>query len=314
MNRCYACYQEIDNPGIHPKCSRKIFGTAIPPSLKSLSEELEDYAHEFIAKKITITGVQKKLSLHHDPREETRFTIVGAMGGNYILKPPSLEFEELPELEDLSMHLAKLVGLEVALHCLMPMKDGQLAYVTKRFDRERKRKVAQEDACQLSELLTENKYRSSHERLAQIIRRYSSFVGDDLLRLFELTLTSFICGNGDMHLKNFSLLQNKQGHYRLSPAYDLVPTRLLIPAHEDPEELALNLNGKKSRFKREDFLYYADYMGLETKVVERSLKRFQKAFPSMLAMVEMSFLSDGMKVSMKELLKERVHRLGIVAN
>ena len=311
MSRCYACYHEIKSPGFHEECSKKMFGATTPPSLEPLSQQLEAYAKEFISQKIAITGVQKKLSLHLDPLKEMRFTVVSALGGNYILKPPCIEYNELPQLEDLAMHLARCAGLEVALHCLLPMQDGSLAYVTKRFDRDRKRKMAQEDACQLSNLLTENKYRSSHERLAKVIRKYSSFVGDDLLRLFELTLLSFICGNSDMHLKNVSLLQNTKGRYRLSPAYDFLPTRLLIPAHEDPEELALNLNGKKSRFKRDDFLYYAEYMGLAPKVVDRSFARIKKALPSMLAMVDRSFLSENLKGRFKDLLRERINRLGL---
>lgn len=309
MNKCFGCYLDFEREGFHEACSKKIFHTSTPPKLETLSSELENHARIFIGNRHTVTGVQRKLSLHLDPKEDHRFTIIGAIGGNFILKPPSDEYEELPELEDVCMHLGSIAGLSVAPHCLIPMLDGKLAYITRRFDREKSKKYALEDACQLSGLLTEGKYRSSHERLAQVIQRYSSFVGDDLLRLFELTLFSFVTGNADMHLKNFSLLRNPKGHYRLSPAYDLVPTRLILSAKEDPEELALNLNGKKSRFKREDFIYYGQYMNIPEKVIDRTFERFVKKFPDMLTMIEKSFLSDEKKEEFTLLLKERYSRI-----
>ena len=182
MPRCLACYEEIDHPGIHESCSKRIFGTTAPPSLESIGQELEKQAQVFLEKKLAITGVQRKLSLHLEHKNSERFTILSAMGGNFILKPPSDEFDELPELEDVSMHLAKIVGLEVAQHCLLPTLDGNLAYVTRRFDRIKGKKIAQEDACQLSEVLTENKYKSSHEKLAKVIKQYSSFPGCLMVR------------------------------------------------------------------------------------------------------------------------------------
>jgi serine/threonine-protein kinase HipA len=307
--KCYGCYKPVDQPGFHPKCAKQIFGTTHVPSLEPSERELEKYARIFIKERLAITGVQRKISLHLDAKDNTRFTIVGALGGNYILKPPSNEFSQLPELEDLTMHLAQAVGLQVAIHTLIPMADQQLAYITKRFDRQGAQKIAQEDACQLGEMLTENKYRSSHERLAKIIKRYSSFPGDDLLRLFELTLFSFLTGNADMHLKNFSLLKNAKGHYRLSPAYDLVPTRLLLSESEDPEELALHLSGKKSHLKRFDFLKYASYLEIPEKVQQATFDRFEKRLPKMLDWIERSFLTEDRKQAYRQLIATRWHRV-----
>ncbi len=270
---------------------------------------MEAYAHLFLRKKIAVTGVQRKLSLHLDHRATDRFTIVGALGGNYILKPPSPEFSFLPELEDLTMHLAAVVGISTAKHSLVEMSDGKIAYITKRFDRENHHKIPQEDACQLSELLTENKYRSSHEKLGQVITKFSSFPGDDVLRIFEITLFSFLTGNADMHLKNFSLSRNDKGHYRLTPAYDLVPTRLLLSEREDPEELALHLNGKKSRLKRQDFIDYGSYLKVPDKVVKMTLNKLASSMPKMLKWIEISFLSEELKTSYKQLITDRWHRL-----
>ena len=309
MNKCFSCYEPIESGNFHEKCSKKLFDSPIPPELDTVSSELSNYARTFIHKSLAIAGVQRKLSLHLDSKKKQRFTIVGAMGGNFILKPPSEEFAELPELEDICMHLARIVGISVSKHSLIPMADNKLAYITRRFDRNRGKKQAQEDACQLSGLLTENKYRSSHERLAKIIKTYSSFSGDDLLRLFELTLFTFITGNGDMHLKNFSLLRNTQGNYRLSPAYDLVPTRLLLSVSEDPEELALSLNGQKNRMNLRDFIQYADNLNIPKKVVDRTFEKIHKSIPDMNQMIQKSFLSDKKKAEFISLLSARLGRL-----
>lgn len=307
--KCFFCYQYLDHPGMHKACSRKIFDRDQMPALDTSQKEMEKFARFFIKERIAVTGVQKKLSLHLASRNSERFTILGALGGNYILKPPSDEFDLLPELEDLTMKLAKVAGIQVALHSLVPLSDGKLAFITKRFDREKNKKLAQEDACQLSELLTESKYKASHEKLGRVVARYSSFPGDDVLRVFELTIFSFLTGNADMHLKNFSLLKNSKGHYRLSPAYDLVPTRLLLSEKEDPEELALHLNGKKSKFDRNDFLTYADYLGITEKVVTRTLGKLEQTMPKMTQWIDNSFLDHKTKKLFKALISSRMARL-----
>ena len=171
------------------------------------------------------------------------------------------------------------------------------------------KKIPQEDACQLSELMTENKYRSSHERLGKIIAQYSSFPGDDLLRIYEITLFSFLTGNADMHLKNFSLTRNEKGHYRLTPAYDLVPTRLLLSVDEDPEELALNLNGKKSKFKRDDFLAYGEKLEIPEKVIHNVFKRVEASIPEIKMWINKSFLKRDLQVSYCKLIENRLSRL-----
>lgn len=309
MVKCYYCYRQIPQPGMHPECSKKMFGTPQVPHLETTEKEIERFAQGFLNRRLSITGVQKKLSLHLDAKANERFTIVGALGGNYILKPPSQEFDQLPELEDLTMHLAAVCGLKTALHCLTPMRDGKLAYITKRFDRNGHRKWPQEDACQLSGTLTENKYRSSHERLGDTLKKFSSFPGDDALRLWELIVFSFITGNADMHLKNFSLQRNANGHYLLTPAYDLIPTRLLLSVKEDPEELALTLNGKKNKLQLEDFLQLANRLAIPEKVRQRVLSRFFNAQGAMTELIDSSFVNPKLKEDYKALIANRLDRL-----
>lgn len=236
-------------------CSKKIFGQTTPPKLLYSEDDLDRLAKEVIQSQTAVTGVQAKLSLHitGNSKEGTTkcFTIVGLWEG-YILKPPTSLYPQLPEVEDLTMHLASIVKIKTAPHSLIRLQSGTLAYITKRIDRKNRGKLAMEDMCQLTERMTEDKYHGSYEQIAKTILKYSSSPGLDIVNFFELVLFSFLTGNADMHLKNFSLLEQVGIGMTFSPAYDLVNTKLVNPA--DNEELALNLNGNKKKIKNQDFV------------------------------------------------------------
>jgi serine/threonine-protein kinase HipA len=222
---------------------------------------------------MAVTGVQAKVSLSIHRKEELnevkKLTIVG-LYGDYILKPPSEHYEQLPELEHLTMKLAHLCGLKTVPHSLVRLKDKTLCYITKRVDRHQKGKFHMEDMCQLTERLTEDKYKGSHEQVAKTILKYSSNPMLDVSNFYELVLFCFFTGNADMHLKNFSLLGDLLGNYTLSPAYDLLNTALVIKS--DKEELALTLNGKKSKLKYNDFLVAYETSGLSKKVLDNYVR------------------------------------------
>lgn len=307
IGKCLGCYDALDQGSIyHPKCSKALFGTLIPPVLDTTIHEIETFAHKFISKRLAVTGVQRKLSLQIEPNGHQRLTVIGGLGGGYIMKPPSPEYEQMPEIEDLSMHLATICGIKTALHGLLPLKDGPLAYVTKRFDRIGKKKVAVEDLCQLSELLTEQKYRASHEQAGKIIRRYSSFPGDDALRFFELVLFSFIIGNNDMHLKNFSMFTGDPKHILLTPAYDILAVRLILSEKDDPEDMALTVNGKKKSIKAKDFYALSERLGIPEKVAKRVLKNQINAQEKMASIINKSFLSSNLRTKFLQLITSRV--------
>ena len=137
------------------------------------------------------------------------------------------------------MHLASIDKIKTAPHSLIRLQSGTLAYITKRIDRKNRGKLAMEDMCQLTERMTEDKYHGRYEQIAKTILKYSSSPGLDIVNFFELVLFSFLTGNADMHLKNFSLLEQVGIGMTFSPAYDLVNTKLVNPA--DDEKLALNL-------------------------------------------------------------------------
>ena len=257
-NKCLACYQDLDDnhSGYHHKCSKLFFGNPHPPLLPYALGELEELAEKIVRRSITVPGVQEKLSLYlEDSGDSTgRLTLVG-LWGDFILKPPVRKYPEMPEIEDLTMHLASMCGIPTVPHCLIRLQSGELSYITKRIDRCGNRKISHmEDMCQLTERLTEHKYRSSMENIAKAISKYSSHPMFDIITFFNTALFSFLTGNADMHLKNFSLYYENHALVQLTPAYDLVATRLLISAKDDPEESALTLNGKKAKIKRVNYM------------------------------------------------------------
>ena len=170
----------------------------------------------------------------------------------------------MPEVEDLTMHLAELAKVNVVPHSLIRFADGELAYITKRIDRTAKgEKLPMEDMCQLSERLTEYKYKGSYEKIAKIIMQYSSVPKLDVINFWEQVVFSWLTGNADMHLKNFSLYSQRKGYYSLTPGYDMISTALLMP--EDTEELALTLYGKRRKIKRSDFEVAMNSCSLENR-------------------------------------------------
>jgi serine/threonine-protein kinase HipA len=312
MNNCLFCYQPLaaNEQDFHASCSKKIFGQPTPPELPYSEEDLEPLAKKVIQSQTAVTGVQAKLSLHITGNpiggNERRFTIVGLWGG-YLLKPPTAWYPQLPEVEDVTMHLAQLAKIKTAPHSLIRLQSGNLAFVTKRIDRTKNGKLAMEDMCQLTERLTEDKYHGSYEQIAKTIQRHSVTPGLDVVNFFELVLFSFLTGNADMHLKNFSLLEQPGLGMVLSPAYDLVNTALVHPA--DEEEMALTLNGRKKKLTKQDFVAAMNTLKLEEKQQEMIFNKMAKAWPHWQELIDRSFMSVEFKEQYKSLLKERMNRI-----
>lgn len=310
MNKCLYCYRSFEKgeADFHTKCAKKFFGTEKVPVLEYTCKDLEKLAMQVIKDQTSLTGVQPKLSLHLNEQEgRQRLTIVG-LWGKFICKPQTVQFEQMPETEDLTMHLAELAKIDVIPHTLMRMADNSLCYLTKRIDRSRSgEKIAMEDMCQLTERQTEHKYKSSYERIAKAILQYSSMPKMDVTNFFEIILFSWITGNNDMHLKNFSLYEPQDGTIRLTPAYDMLNAVILNP--KDDEELALTLNGKKKRLKRLDFISSGLTMGIEQKTIERLIQKYVKLLPKIEELIDRSFLNDEFKDKYLNLINERIGRL-----
>lgn len=312
-NKCLYCYKELDPEDefdYHVKCSKEIFGTAVPPALPYTKDRIEELALEVVRSQTAVTGVQPKLSLElEDDSGGKRFTIVGLWGA-YILKPQTDLYPNLPELEDLTMHLAQLSKIKTVPHSLIRFEDGSLCYITRRIDRNSDGyKFHMEDMCQLTERLTEDKYKGSYEQIAKRIQKYSRNPGFDLINFAEQLVFCYLTGNSDMHLKNFSLLKIKEG-YELSPAYDMVATTLVIP--EDTEETALMLNATKKRIQKADFEAAFETMKIDKKSVENVFRKFERVVPTWFDFIDQSFLPDEMKEEYKALVKERSEKLELM--
>jgi len=309
MKRCLYCYQPLgeNDKDFHFTCSKKIFGLAGPPEMPYTETQMEELAKQVVRSHITVPGVQPKISLDLSPsqnkNEPKRFTIVGLSGG-YILKPPTKNYPQLPKVEDLTMHLAEIVKIKVVPHSLIRLQSGSLAYISKRIDRIKKIKLHMEDMCQLTERLTEEKYNGSYEQVAKAISKYSINPGLDVVNFFEQLVFSYLTGNADMHLKNFSLIKLSRGSgYVLSPANDMVATVLVNPT--DKEELALTLNGKKKRIKRSDFITAFNTSNLEPRQQENIFKKMETAKDNWMEFIDISFLSKEFKNTYKDLIQDR---------
>lgn len=313
MRRCLFCYQPLEpsaTEDFHSLCSKKIFGQPVPPELPYSEKEMEELATQVIRSQTTVPGVQAKISLNiqsgNEKNESKRFSIVG-LWGNYILKPPTSLYPQLPEVEDLTMHLASIAKIQVVPHCLIRLKSGELAYITKRIDRHKKNKLHMEDMCQLTERMTEHKYNGSHEQVAKAIFQYSVNPMLDVINFFEQVVFSFLTGNADMHLKNFSLINQPGIGYNLSPAYDLVSTALVNPA--DEEELALTLNGKKRKLTRKDFASAFTTLRLNAKQQQNIFDKMENVKTEWFQFIDISFISKDFKETLKDLIRSRFGRL-----
>ena len=309
MSKCLYCYKELaaGEVDFHKGCCKKFFGIHEVPELPYSLDELDTLAAQVIQSQTTLTGVQAKLSLHLDRHEGSkRLTIVG-LWGDYIFKPQTPSYKTLPENEDLTMHLAEIAKIKVVPHTLIRLKDGTLGYLTKRVDRSAEgEKIPMEDMCQLTERQTEYKYKSSYEQIAKVIAKYSYVPLLDLTDFYEQVFFSWLVGNNDMHLKNFSLYAPK-GKWGLTPAYDLLNVALVNP--KDDEELALTLNARKKRIQKADFLKAMETSGIAPKVFENMVAKYQKLLPKFNEAIDMSFLDTEDKEMYKQSIATRLVRI-----
>lgn len=310
MNRkCLYCYRPLGkliNGDFHEHCSLEFFGTPNAPLLDYSLEQMAELAKNVVERSVSVPGVQPKLSLNvlNDAIEgefKSRLTVVGALGGNYIFKPPSEQFPQMPQNEHVTMRIAEAFGLQTVKSSLIRLKSGELSYLTKRIDRTDKgEKIHMLDMFQILEAF--DKYKSSMEKVGRALGEYSNNTLLDKLYFFQLALFSFITGNNDMHLKNFSMI-NIGNDWSLAPAYDLL--NVAIINSEDLEELALTLGGKKKKFKREHFEKFGIDLGLNDKQISNVFKLFKKNKHLTAEWINNSFLSSGYMEKYNLLLEER---------
>jgi serine/threonine-protein kinase HipA len=307
--KCLYCYGELVETSqldYHPKCSLAFFGSNAPPSLNYSLSEMNELAKEVVTHRIAVPGVQPKLSLSLindtiNRPNHTRLTVVGALGGNYIFKPPSSTYPEMPENEHLTMKIAEAFGIQTVPSSLIKLQSGELAYITKRIDRTIDgKKVHMLDMFQITEAV--DKYKSSMERIGKALRQYSADTLMDQLKYFELAIFCFLTGNNDMHLKNFSMIK-KDGKWSLAPAYDLLNVNLANPS--DKEELALSMEGKKRKFTRHHFERFGANLGLNNRQIQGVFDRFLKNQIKVKNLIEISFLSQLGRENYEQIIEKK---------
>jgi serine/threonine-protein kinase HipA len=310
MTKCLYCYKELDanNTGdYHPKCIKAFYGTKSAPALPYRLDEMEKLAKQAVELSITVPGVQPKLSLGWikntlEDGHNGRLTIMDALEGLYILKPQNTKYQQMPENEHLSMKLAELFKIEVVPSNMIRLASGELCYITKRIDRKKDNsKIHMIDFLQILEL--ENKYLGTMENLGNTIGELSANTLMDKLRFFELALFNFIIGNNDMHLKNFSMWLSEMG-WVLSPAYDLLNVKLVMPS--DKDDTALLLGGKKKNFNKGYFDRFGEILQLNEKQINSTYKKLDVWLPKAIQLIEESFLNDINKFHYKDLISQRV--------
>ncbi len=308
MNKCLICYGKTNakEKFYHKTCLDKSILKNIDPVIPYKYSELTKLAQNIIKSSFSITGVQPKISLTASETEIKKLTIVGYKS-NYILKPQSQYYNQLPENEHLTMKLASTAGIRTVENVLIPMKSGEIAYLTLRIDRNGNEKIHMEDMAQITGRLTEHKYHGSAEMTGRAVYKYSENKLFDTISFFELLLFCFLTGNSDMHLKNYSLIYSENG-IRFSPAYDLLNTRIVT---KDNEESALTINGKKNKIKIDDF----ESVGILLKIPEKARKNVYSSLSSkkedFYNIIKISFLESDLKIKYTDYMKTAFRKLGL---
>ncbi|MDD3297089.1 MAG: HipA domain-containing protein [Candidatus Omnitrophica bacterium] len=285
---------------MNEKFLKEMFNSSKCPVIDFTLGDMSQKAQKLTGK-LSISGVQPKLSVKLDKKQNILIPV--AEGGEYILKPQTTTFPNIPENEQCCMDIAKNLDIDIPLHCLIPLKDNSLAYVIKRFDRKKNIKIHQEDFAQILEQT--DKYKGSAEQIGRKLKDISSAPGYDSQLFLERVILNFILGNGDAHLKNYSISYRDKDNIRLTPAYDIVSSKLVLP---DEEDSAITINGKKNRLKLEDFDKLAEYLNIPLRV---RYEKFINKFDVMKKIIDCSNITKEKQRQFLEIIKERLARLSL---
>ena len=301
---CLICLDPLRRDSrYHRRCVVALFGGARVPRIDVDRTKLHTLAGAMV-EHTSLSGTQRKISLGFT--QDHACLRVPDIGGEYILKPQTGVYPAMPENEHLTMRLGALFGLEIPPCGLVALDDTSLAFIVRRFDRaDDGKKLRQEDFCQLAVKPPKEKYDGSAELCARLIRRYSGQPGIDLLKLFRQWVFAWWVGNGDLHLKNLALLGGGRGDvdapHRLSPAYDLVASRLVIP----DDRMALQLGGRDRHLARAAWVAFARYCTITDRAAARVLAQPGRLLEQAEQLVACSFLPETMKREYGALLRER---------
>lgn len=308
---CLRCGKEIEGGLWHKRCIKGFFNSEELPEIDLNIDKLEKVAINQISDRKGVAGIQEKLSLHLDlsNKKRPRLTILGFPSG-YILKPQSSTYKRLPEFEHTAMLLAESCSIPVVKHGLIYINNTEIAYITKRIDRNNNEKIHMEDFCQASGNVTANKYRSSYEECMDLINRYSVNPLLDKITFFKCLYFCYVIGNSDCHLKNFSFIMDENGKLSLSPFYDLLPTKVILPS--DHEDLGMLINGKKNNLKRRDFVSLAKKNDISDLTIDKIIKQIDNSYDDICYLIDISLLDQNSKTVWKKMIKSNIKRFNMV--
>ncbi len=308
--KCLGCYTEVKK-GYCVACRKKLFDKAKVPDVLLFDAPKADNLAVFQvhSRRLSISGVQLKYSL----RLQNGALTLEDEHGQYILKPVSpakqlLNIDDAPENEHLTMQIAEQVfGINTAANALIHFRDGQPAYITKRFDvKPDERKFMQEDFAQLTNRTKHThgetfKYEGSYEEIGLLVKRFVAASAPALEKFSRLIVFNYIISNGDAHLKNFSLIRDDTGEYHLAPAYDLMSTVIHTPHESDTamnlysDDINTDFNAAHGYYGRENFMELARRLGIIEKRALRILDHFTTLSEAVIHFIQNSFLSPAAK-------------------
>lgn len=322
MHRCMSTLAEVRQEGLSPVAQRQLAGghRKFPSRLTFNRSDVVTFRLQE-AEHMSISGVQDKISL-----KLVRGQLLPTeQNGEYILKPvPTIDVprlkNDIPANEHLTMQIAMQVfGIPTAVNTVIPFADGELAYLTRRFDRRGGMAIGQEDFCQLSNRTEETagknyKYDGTYEEVGRILKKYCKAYRVEVEKLYARIVFNYVFSNGDAHLKNVSLFESAFGDYILTPAYDLLCTSLHFP---DEARTALDMFDnfetesfrQNAFYRRPDFLKLAELYGMDISRAEQVLQRFAEHSDAVVAMVGRSFLTDEAKTDYLHRYDDRIRAL-----
>ena len=309
MGTCLICLgaepADTDEGRYHGACLRSLFRTETAPRIKF---DLAHFPNRIVPElgKMSISGMQRKalVRLSNDKQR----ILVATKSSRFILKPQIERYVHVPENEHVSMRIAELAGVRVPRFGLFHLADQSLAYLVRRYDRipgKPPRKLNQIDFCQLSGRQAKDRGFGTAEECAALVARFTSSPLGELHRLYRQLVVAYWIGNGDMHLKNLSLLAREDGTYALSPAYDLVCTAIY-----GDKTLSLPVGGKNKDVRRGDWVDFGkEHARLPTLEAEAVLDEVLGRLDHALALIERSLLPVALRKSYARVLKKRARSL-----
>lgn len=323
---CQGCLKKTNTELLCNKCRKELFdGVKINFRLDFASPINEDNnALMENIKHISISGVQIKYSL----KKQNGKLVLTESGGEYIVKPipigPFKNLNQAPANEHLTMQIARQIyKINTATCALIYFSDNTPAYLTKRFDvKQDGSRSQQEDFAQMQQLSEHNsgnnyKYDTSYEAAAELIKKHVASYQVELEVYFKIVLFNYLFNNGDAHLKNFSVYLTEYGDYRLTPAYDLLNTKIHIAQDtdlaltdglfkDDFETESFNANGF---YAFDDFLEFGKRIGISEKRTHKLIKSFSDSQDKVHLLVTNSFLNEDTKGRYLTLFKNKLEAI-----